>query len=413
MTGAKPEFSGLKNALKRVWEVKGVYYRRMAEMGISPDDVNSMEDFQFLPLTTKEDIRDSYPTGMMACDQAKVVRFHASSGTTGKPTVVPYSAKDLDIWTQCMAQCLRTAGVTEKDVFQVILGYGLFTGALGFHYGAEAVGAAVVPTGGGFTDRQLTLMEDLGTTVFTSTPSYALHLCEEIEARGIRDRLKLRLAILGGEAWTEAMRDEIESRLGVVALNSYGLSEILGPGVAMECPDKVGMHFNDGHFFVEILDEAGRPLPVGEEGEIVITSFTKEAFPLIRYRTRDLGRLVEARCSCGRSGLMLDRVKGRNDDMLIIRGVNVFPSQIEAALGQVPGLTLNYIIEVEEKGHLKDMTVLCESRDFLDPAQGKELFNRSSSRLKEILGIRVNFRLLEPGTLDRSTGKAVRLRKVS
>ncbi len=413
MTGAKPEFSGLKDALKRVWEVKGVYYRRMAEMGISPDDVNSMEDFQSLPLTTKEDIRDSYPTGMMACDQDKVVRFHASSGTTGKPTVVPYSAKDLDIWTQCMAQCLRTAGVTEKDVFQVILGYGLFTGALGFHYGAEAVGAAVVPTGGGFTDRQLTLMEDLGTTVFTSTPSYALHLCEEIEARGIRDRLKLRLAILGGEAWTEAMRDEIESRLGVVALNSYGLSEILGPGVAMECPDKVGMHFNDEHFFVEILDAAGRPLPVGEEGEIVITSFTKEAFPLIRYRTRDLGRLVEARCSCGRSGLMLDRVKGRNDDMLIIRGVNVFPSQIEAALGQVPGLTLNYIIEVEEKGHLKDMTVLCESRDFLDPAQGKELFNRSSSRLKEILGIRVNFRLLEPGTLDRSTGKAVRLRKVS
>lgn len=413
MTGAKPEFSGLKDALKRVWEVKGVYYRRMAEMGISPDDVNSMEDFQSLPLTTKEDIRDSYPTGMMACDQDKVVRFHASSGTTGKPTVVPYSAKDLDIWTQCMAQCLRTAGVTEKDVFQVILGYGLFTGALGFHYGAEAVGAAVVPTGGGFTDRQLTLMEDLGTTVFTSTPSYALHLCEEIEARGIRDRLKLRLAILGGEAWTEAMRDEIESRLGVVALNSYGLSEILGPGVAMECPDKVGMHFNDEHFFVEILDAAGRPLPVGEEGEIVITSFTKEAFPLIRYRTRDLGRLVEARCSCGRSGLMLDRVKGRNDDMLIIRGVNVFPSQIEAALGQVPGLTLNYIIEVEDKGHLKDMTVLCESRDFLDPAQGKELFNRSSSRLKEILGIRVNFRLLEPGTLDRSTGKAVRLRKVS
>lgn len=413
MTGAKPGFSGLKDALKRVWEVKGVYYRRMAEMGISPDDVNSLEDFQSLPLTTKEDIRDSYPTGMMACDQSKVVRFHASSGTTGKPTVVPYTAKDLDIWTQCMAQCLRTAGVTEKDVFQVMLGYGLFTGALGFHYGAEAVGAAVVPTGGGFTDRQLTLMEDLGTTVFTSTPSYALHLCEVIEARGIRDKLKLRLAILGGEAWTEAMRDEIESRLGVVALNSYGLSEIMGPGVAMECPDKIGMHFNDEHFFVEILDEAGRALPVGEEGEIVITSFTKEAFPLMRYRTRDLGRLIEARCSCGRTGLVLDRVKGRNDDMLIIRGVNVFPSQIEAALGQVPGLTLNYLIEVEEKGHLKDITVLCESREVLSSDQGDRLFNQAGSKLKEILGIRVNFRLLEPGTLDRSTGKAVRLRKVS
>jgi phenylacetate-CoA ligase len=271
----------------------------------------------------------------------------------------------------------------------------------------------VVPTGGGFTSRQIMLMEDLGTTAFTSTPSYALYLAEEIEKRGIRDRLNLRLAILGGEAWTAEMRDRIEESLGVTALDSYGLSEVIGPGVAMECPEKTGLHANWDHFLFEIVDPAtGLPVDEGETGELVITSLTKEAMPVIRYRTRDLTRFVPGTCPCGRDDLRIERVRGRCDDMLIIRGVNVFPSQIEAVLGQIPEVTLHYFLEVTEKKGLKELTVVCENEDFLDHEEKTQLGKRAGKALHEVLGIRVGLRLEDPGTVERSSGKAVRIVRV-
>ena len=407
------QLEALKNVVTRVWRNNAVYRGKMEAAGIYPDDIASLADFRKLPFTVKQDLRDSYPLGMCCASRDDVVRIHASSGTTGKPTIVPYTKSDLDVWSECMAECLATAGVTKGDVFQVILGYGLFTGALGFHYGAERLGATVVPTGGGFTERQLLLMEDMGTTAFTSTPSYALHLSEIVESRGLRDRLRLRLAILGGEAWTPEMGEVIERRLGVTAVNSYGLSEIMGPGVAMECPHKTGMHFNDRHFFMEVLGEDDMPVPDGQWGELAITTLTKEAFPLIRYRTRDLASLVDEPCACGRAGKRLARVTGRNDDMLIIRGVNVFPSQVEAALAKIGGLSLNYCLEVAERGGMKELSVICESERLLDDEGAEALRADASRKLHEALAIRVGVRILRPETLERSSGKAVRVVKVA
>jgi len=404
----------LQKTVRRVWDRVPLTRGRMEKAGVTPDDIKRPEDLRRLPFTTKQDMRDAYPTGLLACDKRELVRYHASSGTTGKPTVVAYTKNDIASWTECMANCLKTAGVTEDDTFQVILGYGLFTGALGFHYGAEAIGAAVVPTGGGFTERQLLLMEDLGTTVLTSTPSYALHLAELIRERNLRDRIPLRMVILGGEAWSEAMRDRIEKELDVVAIDSYGLSEIIGPGVAMECGCRSGLHLNGRHFLAEIIDPvSGEVLPEGEEGELVITTLTKEAMPLVRYRTRDLTRILPGPCPCGRPGVRLARVKGRSDDMLIIRGVNVYPSQVEALLAQIAGLSLNYQLEVSEKDYLKELTVHCESETALDEEAASRLARFASKKLNEGLGIRVGFRLLAPGSLERSTGKAVRIRKAA
>jgi len=407
------QIENLKKTVKRMWEGVPFYRARMEDRNLSPEDIRSLEDLRRLPFMTKDDLRDHYPLGILACDKKDVRRVHASSGTTGKPTVVSYTQGDLDSWSECMAKCLKRAGMTAEDVFQVILGYGLFTGALGFHYGAERLGAMVIPTGGGFTGRQIMLMEDLGTTAFTSTPSYALYLAEEIEKRGIRDRLNLRLAILGGEAWTAEMRDRIEESLGVTALDSYGLSEVIGPGVAMECPEKTGLHANWDHFLFEIVDPAtGLPVDEGETGELVITSLTKEAMPVIRYRTRDLTRFVPGTCPCGRDDLRIERVRGRCDDMLIIRGVNVFPSQIEAVLGQIPEVTLHYFLEVTEKKGLKELTVVCENEDFLDHEDKTQLGKRAGKALHEVLGIRVGLRLEDPGTVERSSGKAVRIVRV-
>ncbi len=404
----------LQKTVKRVWDRVPQTRAKMEHAGITPEDIRSPGDLSRLPFTTKQDMRDAYPTGLLACDKRELVRFHASSGTTGKPTVVAYTRNDIATWTECMANCLETAGVTPDDTFQVILGYGLFTGALGFHYGAEALGAAVVPTGGGFTERQLLLMEDLGTTVLTSTPSYALHLAEIIRERSLRDRFPLRTVILGGEAWSEAMRERIEKELDVIAIDSYGLSEIIGPGVAMECPCRCGLHMDSRHFLAEIIDpETGEVLPDGEEGELVITTITKEAMPLIRYRTRDLTRIIPEPCACGRTGIRLARVKGRSDDMLIIRGVNVFPSQVEAVLDQIPGLSLNYQLEITEKDYLKELTVHCESEACMGEEAFEALARRASKKLNEGLGIRVGFRLLAPGALERSTGKAIRVKKAA
>lgn len=408
--GQEGQIENLKNTVRRMWEHIPFYRARMEDRNLAPEDIRSLEDLRRLPFMTKEDLRDHYPMGILACDKRDVRRVHASSGTTGKPTVVSYTQGDIDSWSECMALCLERAGVRPDDVFQVILGYGLFTGALGFHYGAERLGAMVIPTGGGFTSRQIMLMEDLGTTAFTSTPSYALYLAEEIGKRGIRDRLNLRLAILGGEAWTAEMRDRIEEALGVVALDSYGLSEVIGPGVAMECPGRAGLHANRDHFLFEIVDPVtGLPVEEGETGELVITSLTKEAMPVIRYRTRDLTRFLPGSCPCGRTDLRIDRVKGRCDDMLIIRGVNVFPSQVEAVLGQVPGLSLHYFLEVTETRGLKELTVACESSSGLCEDDRAALEKRTGRALHEVLGIRVGLRLEEPGTIERSSGKALRI----
>ncbi len=400
----------LQSLVGRVWERVAPYRRKMEELGISPESIGSLDDLRKLPFTTKADLRENYPLGLLACDRRKAVRVHASSGTTGKPTVVAYSEGDVALWSDIMAHRLAVAGLTDKDVFQVILGYGLFTGALGFHWGAERLGAMVVPAGGGFTERQLLLMEDLATTAFTSTPSYALHLAEVIGAAGIRDRLALRVGIFGAEAWTEEMRLRIEEGLSIVALDSYGLSEVIGPGVAMECPERSGLHFDPDHFLVEIVDpDTGEPLPAGSEGEVVITTLTKEALPVIRYRTRDLSRLLPADCPCGCGEPRLARIKGRCDDMLIIRGVNVFPSQVEVALSRVEGLSLHYQLHVLTDGAMKELKVLCEAERPVGDDEASRMAKRAVRAIQTVTTIRVSVEILPPGTLERNGGKALRV----
>ena len=403
----------LQRVVQRVWERVPHYRAKMEDLGLSPRDIRSLEDLSRLPFTTKNDLRDTYPYGLLACDKEEVVRIHASSGTTGKPTVVAYTRQDIATWSSLMAHRLTVAGLSSKDVFQIALGYGLFTGALGFHWGAEELGALVIPSGGGFTERQVLLMEDLGTTAFTSTPSYALHLAEVLNSRK-KNNLRLRLGIFGAEAWTEEMRIHLEQTLGITAIDSYGLSEIIGPGVAMECPLREGLHFDEDHFLVEIINpETGEVLPPGETGEIVITTLTKEALPMIRYRTRDLSRLYPEPCPCGCGEKRIARILGRSDDMLIIRGVNVFPSQVEVALGRVPGLSLHYFLEVSEKGGMKELTVCCESKTVLSEEAAGTLIRQTATELKDLLGVRVGLRIFEPGALERSTGKAIRIKKVA
>ena len=408
------QLEALKNVVTRVWRNNAVYRGKMEAAGIYPDDIASLADFRKLPFTVKQDLRDSYPLGMCCASRDDVVRIHASSGTTGKPTIVPYTKGDLDVWSECMAECLATAGVTKGDVFQVILGYGLFTGALGFHYGAERLGATVVPTGGGFTERQLLLMEDMGTTAFTSTPSYALHLSEIVESRGLRDRLRLRLAILGGEAWTPEMGEVIERRLGVTAVNSYGLSEIMGPGVGMECCDaQDGLHIWEDHFLIEIIDpETGEQLPLGESGELVITTITKEAQPLIRYRTRDITRIEAIPCRCGRTHRRISRIQGRSDDMLIIRGVNVFPQQIETILLETQGVAPHYQLILTREGSLDMLEVKVEVDEKMFSDEIKHLQRieaKIQKNIKEFLGVTAKVTLSEPRSIERSEGKAKRI----
>ena len=404
----------LKALIEKVWNRVPAYRRKMDEAGVTPSDIRSLEDMRLLPFTTKSDLRDNYPLGLLACDRSELVRVHASSGTTGKPTVVAYTARDVEVWSEIMAHRLRCAGLGGDDVFQVALGYGLFTGAMGFHWGAEKLGATVVPTGGGFTERQVLMMEDLGTTAFTSTPSYALHLAETIREKGLKDRLSLKVGIFGAEAWSEGMRRRLEEELGIIALDSYGLSEVLGPGVAMECPAREGLHFWDRHFIAEVIDPVtGEVLPDGEEGELVITTLSKEALPVIRYRTRDLTRILTGTCPCGSDEPRIDRVRGRTDDMLIIRGVNVFPSQIEIALSRVEGLSLHYVLELSEREAMKELCVLCEAEEVLSPEGVRDLEKRAQRAVHDITGIRTGMRILEPGTLQRNGGKAVRVRRTA
>ncbi len=384
-----------------------LYRERLKAAGVRAEDLRSLADLGRLPFTVKTDFRDTYPYGMLAVPREAVVRIHASSGTTGKPTVVAYTRRDLDTWTEVMARTLAMGGVGPEDVVHNAYGYGLFTGGLGFHYGAERLGAAVIPISGGFTERQLTALVDLGSTVLCSTPSYALHLAEALDEAGLSAKdLRLRVGFFGAEPWTEGMRAALESRLDLVALNIYGLSEVIGPGVSVECPERSGMHVAEDHFLPEILDPAtAQPLPPGATGELVLTTLTKEALPVIRYRTGDLTAIEPGACPCGRTLVRIRRITGRTDDMLIIRGVNVYPSQVEHALLQVPELEPHYLLVVRREGSLDTLEVRVETR-----AEGVPgLAERARRRLHEVIGLTAAVTLVPPRTLERSVGKARRV----
>jgi phenylacetate-CoA ligase len=408
------QLSRLRQQVGRAAERVPLYRERLRGAGITPSEIRSLDDLRRLPFTVKDDFRQTYPFGLLAVPLEDVVRLHASSGTTGKPTVVAYTRRDLDLWTDVMARTLKAGAVGRSDIVHNAYGYGLFTGGLGFHYGAERVGAAVIPISGGFTDRQLTALQDLGSTVLCCTPSYALHLAEAVEEAGLGPKdLKLRVGFFGAEPWTDGMRDAIEARLNLMALNIYGLSEVIGPGVSVECPERRGMHVAEDHFLPEIIDPATlEPLPPGAIGELVFTTLTKEALPLLRYRTRDLTALDPEPCPCGRTLVRIGRITGRTDDMLIIRGVNVYPSQVEHALLQVPDVEPHYLLVLRRDAALDTLEVQVEARvtaleggaDTL-PALGA-LVRR---KIYDTIGITAEVTVVPPKSIERSVGKAKRV----
>jgi phenylacetate-CoA ligase len=405
----------LKQVVQRVYHTVGFYHKSFDEAGVSPDSIKTLDDLRRFPFTTKEDLRENYPFGLFAVPMSNIVRLHASSGTTGRSTVVGYTKRDIDTWSDLIARCFVSAGLTKNDIIHNAYGYGLFTGGLGVHYGAERLGASVIPMSGGNTKRQITILQDFGPTAICSTPSYALTLAEAGAEMGVDMRsLKLRVGIFGAEPWSESMRDEIEDKLNITAMNIYGLSEVIGPGVAMECIDgRRGLHIFEDHFIVETINpKTGEVLPPGEVGELVFTTLTKEAFPLIRYRTRDISRIILEPCRCGRSFVRMERVSGRSDDMLIIRGVNVFPSQIETILMSIGGLEPHYQLIVERVGTLDTLTVLVEVSEqvFSDEIRAMQsLEKRIAKDIKDYLGVTASIKLVEPKALQRSEGKAQRV----
>ncbi|KYO64923.1 phenylacetate--CoA ligase family protein [Thermovenabulum gondwanense] len=408
------QLSRLKNTLERAFYNVPHYRRLLQNAGFEPGDLKSLEDLKYLPFTYKKDLRENYPYGMFAVPLSEVVRIHSSSGTTGKPTVVGYTRSDINVWTELMARSLVTSGIQKNDVIQNAYGYGLFTGGLGFHYGAEKIGATIIPISGGNTKRQVMIMKDYGTTVLTCTPSYALHISEVIEEMGLKpEDLNLRIGVFGAEPWSENMRKEIEGRLKITALDIYGLSEIIGPGVAIECPYKNGLHVQEDHFLVEVIDpKTGDVLPPGEKGELVFTSLTKEALPIIRYRTGDISRLIAEPCACGRTSVKIGRIEGRTDDMLIIRGVNVFPSQIEHVLLQFGETEPHYQLVVDRVDHLDVLEVHVEVSEkmFFDDVRSLEILSKKiQNEIETTLGISVKVKLVEPKTIERSEGKAKRI----
>jgi len=405
----------LKGSLQHAYDNVAMYRQRFDNLGLKPNDINSFEDLKKLPFTVKDDLRDNYPFGLFAVPQSEVVRVHASSGTTGKPTVVGYTKADINMWTDVMARLIVATGVTRDDVAQVAFGYGLFTGAFGLHNGLEKVGCMVVPASSGNTEKQIMLMKDFGTTVLISTPSYALYISEVMENMGIDPRkdLKLRIGLFGAEACSDKMREELEARLGILATENYGLSEIIGPGVSGECYLKDGLHINEDHFYPEIIDsKTGEVLPIGEAGELVITSLTKEALPIIRYRTKDITKLIKDKCECGRTSIRMEKVKGRTDDMLIIRGVNVFPSQIETVLLDVDHIGPHYEIIVTNEGWMDKIEVLVEIIDdsLLEKfSMLEQLQNEIIQDLRTMLSIDAKVTLVGPNSLKRFQGKAQRV----
>jgi phenylacetate-CoA ligase len=408
------QLARLRAIVERAWSNVPLHRARMQESGIEPGDLRSLEDIAGLPFTTKADLRDTYPFGLFASPMRDIVRLHASSGTTGKPIVVAYTREDVEVWTSVMVRSLATCGLHAGDVLQNAYGYGLFTGGLGAHYGAEGLGATVIPISGGNTDRQIMVMRDFGVTAVCCTPSYFLHLIERAGQLGVDMRaLPLRAGVFGAEPWTASMRKRIESAAGIKAFDIYGLSEIIGPGVAVECPCQDGLHIFEDHFYPEIVDpETGRVLPEGEEGELVLTTLSKWAMPMIRYRTRDITSLVSGACPCGRSLRRMRRIGRRSDDMLILRGVNVFPSQVEAALLEVEGTLPHYQIILTREQGLDQMEVQVEvtPETFSDQIGVLERLNqRISDSLDHVLGIRAQVTLVEPHTIQRSEGKARRV----
>jgi phenylacetate-CoA ligase len=412
----KLQLERLQKTVERCYTKVPFYREKMDALGVKPQDINSLKDVTKLPFTTKFDLRDNYPFKMFAEPMERVVRMHASSGTTGKPVVVGYTVKDLDSWAELIARALTSAGVTNADIVHNSYGYGLFTGGMGFHYGAERIGAAVVPVSGGLSKRQVMLWQDFGATILTTTPSYALVLAEQAKEMGVDPKrdLKLRIGFFGAEPWTMEMKREIEEKLNLEAYDCYGLTEMVGPGVSSECPYHDGLHIAEDHFLVETVDpDTGEPQPLGSIGEMVLTSLTKEAFPVLRFRTRDLTIIDTESCSCGRTTARMKRITGRTDDMLIVRGVNVFPSQIESVILTIKGLEPQYVIVVDRgSNYMDDLEVLVECTKELH-TQGEEAMKNVQetlgAELHQVLGLNARCKVVAPNTLQRSEGKAKRV----
>ena len=409
---AQLQLERLQATVRNAYDNVPLHRARFDALGLAPQDIQSLDDLARLPFTVKTDLRDHYPFGMFTRPVDQLARLHASSGTTGKPTVVGYTADDLVTWSNLMARSLHAAGARRGDVLHNAYGYGLFTGGLGAHYGAERLGAVVVPMSGGSTERQVALIMDFQARVLCSTPSYALAIAEIAEQQGVDLRNSaLRVGLFGAEPWTDGMRREIERRIGLKAVDVYGLSEIMGPGVACECECQSGLHGWEDHFIFEVIDpETGRQLPEGEVGELVITTLTKQALPMLRYRTRDITRLTTAPCDCGRTHVRILRITGRNDDMLIIRGVNVYPSQIEAVLVVLPKLAPHYLLILERSGTLDEVRIEVEAQCGVDAAEFDVLAREAAHHIKSMIGISTAITVLAPGCIPRSQGKAVRLR---
>jgi phenylacetate-CoA ligase len=404
----------LQATLNRVYKSVTCYRNKFNEQGIVPEDVQSLADLAKLPFTTKEDLRLNYPYGMFAVPLREVVRIHSSSGTTGKPTVVGYTKQDIRVWSNLVGRFMTAAGVTHDDVVQIAFGYGMFTGAFGLHYGSEALGASVIPMGAGNSEKQIMIMQDYKSTVLVGTPTYAITLADKMEQMGIDSKsLSLKVGLFGGEPWSEAMRREIESRLSICATDNYGLSEIIGPGVAGECRHKCGMHIFEDAFIPEIIDpETCKPLPPGSVGELVLTTLTKEAFPMVRYRTRDITSLDYSKCSCGRTQVRMKKTMGRSDDMLIIKGVNVFPSQIEEVLVAIEGCEPHYQLVVDRMGAMDVLEVRIEVTEniFFDEMKRQKAFlEMIEKRIESMLGVGVIVKLVEPNSIPRQEGKAARV----
>jgi len=400
----------LKGVVENVYRNVPFYQMKFKQAGITPQDIQSLKDLSKLPTTRKQDLRDNYPFGLFAVPLEEIVRVHASSGTTGKPTVVGYTAKDIETWSDLMARDFVMVGVETGDIFQNAVNYGFFTGGLGVHYGIERMGAMAVPSGVGNTERQLEIMMDFGVTVLHCTPSYALYLAETAKAKGVVDKLKLRIGCFGAEPWSDESRKELEEALHIKAYDSYGLSEMMGPGVAFECQEQNGLHIWEDHFLIEILDKDEKPCAPGEAGELVVTSLTKEAMPLIRYHTGDVTYIMEEKCSCGRVSRKLHRFLGRADDMLIVRGINVFPSQIEDVLVSIPEIGNYFQVVVDRKKHgLDEISIQVELKDEAFTGELSDLARirkKTEDKLKSVLNVRSKIELVEKGSIARTAGKS-------